>query len=422
MKRTTLLLALLAPLSIITYIDRICIAVAGPKLQAEFGITNTQLGYVLSAFLLAYGLFEIPSGALGDRFGQRKTLGRIVVWWSLFTAITGAATGLWSLVAIRFLFGMGEAGAYPNMSGAVRGWFKKEQRGRVQGFIWGFSRIGGAIAPLMVVPVMAWFGWRISFVIFGSMGLIWVACWYWLYRDPDKAQTAAAHGDEVSHGGHGRAIWGILFRSPQVWLLMAVYFCYVFGPIFFLNWMPNYLVKGRGFTTNEMAFFSSAPFVLGAIGCFVGGALCDFVGKRVGVSKGRRLVGTCSLLISAICILVAAMVSNRMVAVVVLAIGLGAMDFFLPAAWALATDLGKEHVGAVSGAMNTAGQLGGVLCINMFGIVVDRFGSYNLPLVIIAGMVFTAGLLFSRINPDRGLAKAKGTEPLSPAAPLLAQQ
>jgi MFS family permease len=166
-------LTLLVALSMITYLDRVCIAIAGPRMQADLGITPERWGWVLGAFVLSYGIFEIPSGALGDRIGQRKVLTRIVMWWSAFTSLTGAVFSYPALVAVRLLFGAGEAGAFPNMSGSIARWFAPTDQARAQGAVWAASRAGGVLAPWLVVPIMTSLGWRAVFGIFGALGLVW---------------------------------------------------------------------------------------------------------------------------------------------------------------------------------------------------------------------------------------------------------
>ena len=177
------ILTLLFFLSVIVYLDRVCISVTGKRIKADLGLSNEQFGWVLGAFALSYALFEIPTGMMGDKIGPRKVLTRVVLWWSFFTALTGAANGLISLLIIRFLFGAGEAGAYPNSSIVVSRWFPKYETGRAQAFIWAAGRIGGALAPLIVVPIAIAFGWRASFYVMGLIGVLWVGIWYLWFRD-----------------------------------------------------------------------------------------------------------------------------------------------------------------------------------------------------------------------------------------------
>ena len=183
MKKRNLVLILLTALGVITFIDRINISVASDNIMTDLGLNEAQWGWVLSAFILSYSLFQIPLGNWGDRKGQRLVLTFIVMWWSVFTGMTGAAGGFMSLVAIRFMFGIGEAGAYPNMTSAIGKWFPKRETGKAQGFIWAASRFGGALAPITVIPLMAWVGWRMTFAIFGVVGLLWGVVWLVWYKD-----------------------------------------------------------------------------------------------------------------------------------------------------------------------------------------------------------------------------------------------
>lgn len=395
-----LILALLVALSVITFLDRLCISVAGPRMQAELGIPPEQWGIVLSSFVLAYGLFEIPTGMMGDRSGQRGVLTRIVLWWSAFTALTGSIQSFVPLVVTRFLFGAGEAGAYPNMSGVVRRWFPVHERARAQGFIWGASRFGGALAPLLVVPLQKAFGWRASFWIFGMVGVVWCAVWWLYYRDEGAPHPPEAHTASASH----------MFRSPQLWLICAMYGSYAWGSWFFFSWLPTFLVKGRGFTESEMAIAASLPFLLGTVSNIAGGYISDASVRRWGLRSGRRRIGVASLVVSAGALLLAATTAERNLTVVFLTLSFAIMDLMLPSAWAICLDIGGSHSGAVSGAMNTAGQLGGFVCTLAFGYVVKYFDSYNAPLFGIAGMLLLAAFLFSRIDATKPLFPQETTQ------------
>ena len=188
MKYRHRVLALLFLLSIITYLDRVCISVAGPRMQRDLDISPEQWGWVVGVFAIAYAAFEIPSGSLGDRIGPRRVLTRIVIWWSVFTSLTGLAWSYLVLLPIRFLFGAGEAGAYPNSSASISRWFPTVERARAHGLVWMASRIGGAISPFLVVPIQQAFGWRALFYCFGFLGVIWAVVWYRWYRD-DPSQV-----------------------------------------------------------------------------------------------------------------------------------------------------------------------------------------------------------------------------------------
>lgn len=399
-------LASLVVLSVLTYLDRVCIAIAGPRMQEELGITPERWGWVLGIFAVSYGLFEIPSGALGDRLGHRRVLTRIVAWWSVFTVLTGAVSSYGMLLAIRFLFGAGEAGAFPNIAGSLGRWMPPTKRARAQGFIWAASRIGGAISPWLVVPIMAAGGWRAPFWVFGACGFAWAAAWYVWYRDPPRGGPAGALAEGPAHAG---APWGAFLRAPQFWLLLAVYWFYVWGSMFYLTWLPTYLVKGRGLTEAEMATVTALPFLLGAAGNLAGGILSDRLARDLGPRRGRGLVGSACLAVSAALILATALTPGKTAAVVLLSLGLGVIDCMLPSAWAICLDLGGNHAGALAGAMNSAGQLGGFLCTVLFGYLTRANGSYDAPLLAIAGMVAVSAVLFLGLDPTRPLDPAEAT-------------
>jgi len=409
MRKRYVVLVVLVFLSVITYIDRICIAVAGARMQAELGISPERWGWVLGAFVLGYGIFEIPTGALGDRLGQRRVLTRIVLWWSTFTALTGRVSNYFVLVATRFLFGAGEAGAYPNISGSIARWFPASERARAQGFVWAASRVGGALSPLLIVPLMAALGWRAAFYFFGAAGLVWAAVWYAWYRDNPAQQPGITPSELVEIGtesqrcGHAGVPWGRLFRSRQLWLIMAMYSCYVWGSVFYLTWFPQYLMKGRGLSEEEMGVYSSFPFVLGAGGNLVGGFLSDRLSRTHGPLVGRRLLGSVCLAVSALLLFATALTTGKTSGVILLALGFGVMDCMLPSAWAICLDVGQQYAGSVTGAMNTAGQVGGFVCSVLFGYLVKAFGSYDAPLFLIASMVLLSAVLFSLIDPTRQL-------------------
>ena len=409
MNKRRVVLLLLVSLAIITFLDRISIAAAGPRIQDALGIRPDRWGWILGAFVLAYGLFEIPTGALGDRLGQRRVLMRIVVWWSSFTCLTGAATGFNSLLITRFLFGAGEAGAYPNAAGVVARWFPAQEHARTQGAIWAASRFGEALAPLIVVPLLGAVGWRGTFWILGLIGMVWAAIWYFWFHDRPADQPGITSEElrtiteNTRAHSHESPPLHLLFRSRQMWLIVAMYFFYAWGSWFFFAWFPTYLVKGAGFTEAEMGIFSSLPFLLGTLGCLVGGVLSDRLVVRFGVKTGRRLVGCGALATSAMLLLAMSLTRSKPAIVALSSLGFGVADLMLPVAWAVCLDIGRNHTGTVTGTMNMAGQLGGFICSVLFGYVVEATGNYNTPLWIISGMVVIASVLFSRIDPTKPL-------------------
>lgn len=376
-------LALLSVLSVITFLDRNAISIAGIEITRELGFTESQFGWILAAFTLSYGLFEIPTGLWGDKVGEKKILARVVIWWSLFTTLTGLAGGFASLFVIRFMFGVGEAGAYPNTAIAIRKWFTIEERGRAQAIIWMASRIGGAITPFIVVPMQAHFGWRVTFYLLGVLGLIWVVAWWFFYQT--KPEPEIDKVESVS--------WKQMAASRSFIMLLLVYYCYASGVFFFISWLPKYLYSGRGLAQAELTYSASLPFILAAIGCLFGGAISDYLVKKIGVLWGRRLVPLLGLGLSGLAMLAATLTENNLNAVVLLALGMAFMDVTAPVAWAIATGIGKQHSGAITGAMNTAGLLGGTVASLGIGYLISWSGSYDLPVMLIGVQLLVGSLL-----------------------------
>jgi MFS transporter, ACS family, glucarate transporter len=403
-------LTLLFFLSMVTYLDRVCIAVAGPEMQKDLGLSPSQWGWVVGIFALSYAIFEIPSGALGDRIGPRKVLTRIVIWWSAFTSLTGLVSNFYLLLATRFAFGMGEAGAYPNASSSISRWFPLAERARAHGTVWMASRIGGALTPLLVVPIVAAYGWRMAFYLFGLIGVVWAVVWFWWYRDY-PAEMPGVTRDELAHIGEGSARaahqalpWARVVRSPNFWAILLMYHAYCWGSYFYVSWMPTYLRLGRGFTADEMKIYAMLPFLAGAIGNLTGGAVSDVLVRRIGLKVGRRAVAATGLAMSALCLFGTAVVDNRLLAVAFLTFGYFSMDCMLPVSWAVCVDVGKRHAGAMTGAMNTAGQFGSFLSSIAFGALVDAFGGrYDVPLILFSACLALSALIFLRIDASKPL-------------------
>ena len=295
MKYRHRVLTLLATLSVVTYLDRVCISVAGPRIQTDLHLSAQDWGLVIGAFAIAYALFEIPSGYLADRLGARVMLTRIVLWWSVFTTLTGFASKLWPLMIIRFFFGAGEAGAYPTVSTSVFRWFPAVERGRAFGVILLSSQLGGAIAPLLIVPMQVRFGWRASFYLFGIIGAAWAFGWWRWYRNrpEEKAGINADELDEIGLPVDAPPIgfpWRAMGANKSLWAIMAMAFVSFYSFYFFLFWLPMYMMRARGFTESETKL-SALPFVLGAIANLSGGYVRDAAVRRWGLKWGTRVVG-----------------------------------------------------------------------------------------------------------------------------------
>ena len=398
MKRKNVILAMLVILGMVTFLDRINISVAGSSIMHDLNLSPSEWGWVQSAFILSYGLMQIPMGALGDRFGHRKILAAIVLWWSAFTAFTGMAGGLASLLVIRFMFGIGEAGSSPCSTGVISRWFEKGEVGKAQGYVWAASRMGGALTPFVVIPVMMWVGWRSAFYLLGALGVVWAVVWYFYYRDTEIGPT---HKVEKLKHGMQEGIWKVILMNKQFWLICSMYFFYAFGSWFFFSWFPTFMELGRGFDKTELTYAVAVPFIMSMIGNIAGGHLTDKLTDRYGIKVGRKALGSTSLAVSAVCMFLAAFIPGKMAVFLFLSLCFGIFDLMLPSAWALCIDLGKHHAGTLSGAMNTAGNIGGFCCGILFGELVQQSGNYNLPLYMIAVMLIVSAVLFAFINPEK---------------------
>ena len=397
MKRKNIILTMLVLLGVVTFLDRINISVAGSSIMHDLNLSAAEWGWVQSAFILSYGLMQIPMGALGDRYGHRKILSMIVLWWSLFTAFTGMAGGLASLLVIRFMFGIGEAGSSPCSTGVISRWFEKHEVGKAQGYVWAASRMGGALTPFVVIPVMTLLGWREAFYILGALGIVWAAVWYFYYRDRQPETAKETVRQPIP--------WRTILHHKQFWIICTMYFFYAFGSWFFFSWFPTFMELGRGFAKSELTYAVAVPFIMSMIGNISGGYLTDRLTKKYGLKIGRKALGSTSLAVSAVCMFLAAFIPGKMAVFVFLSLCFGIFDLMLPSAWALCIDLGKQHAGTISGAMNTAGNLGGFFCGILFGQLVQSSGNYNLPLYMIAGMLIISAALFALINPTKPIVE-----------------
>jgi len=390
----------------ITFLDRVALSSASSNIMDNLHINTIQWGWILGMFTLAYASFEIPTGWLGDKFGGKKILIRVVVWWSLFTILTGLASGFIMLLIVRFLFGVGEAGAYPNTSIILSKWFPVLERGRAQATIWGASRIGAALTPFIVLPIQQKFSWHISFYTLGFVGLIWVLFFiFWQKEDPTQSKNISK--DELDYILANRdlpiqneiektSFWSG-FKNKNLGFLLLMYVCYAVGAYFFQSWFHTYLQKGRQIPTQQLIWASSVPYLLAALGCFMGGWLSDKACLRFGKKWGRRMVPMIGLFVSGICIICASLVNDNLTCIVLLGIGMAFMDLTAPVAWAVAMDLGGTKSGTVSGAMNSAGLLGAYLSTVVFGYLASTYG-YYLPVLLIGVFVFCGTFVWLKID------------------------
>ena len=421
MKYQHRVLGLLSLLSIITYLDRVCIAVAGPRMQDSLHISPEAWGWVTSVFFLSYSAFEIPTGMLGDRIGARRVLTRIVLWWSVFTSLTGAVSNYFVLLVVRFCFGIGEAGAYPNAAVVIGRWIPVQNRAKAWGMVWMMSQLGGAISPLLVVPIQMRFGWQASFYLFGVVGLIWGGYWYWWFRDSpaEKAGVTPAEREELGElatSKHGGLPWAVTLRSGNLWRAMAVAACYVYALAFYQSWFQTYLVKGRGFSEGDL-LLSSLPYLVGAAGNFAGGFASDGLVRRFGLKAGRRMVGVVGLVVATVSLTATILTTNNTLVLVFLSLVYGGITFQQPNLAAVCLDIGRQHAGAVLGFGNTAANAASAVSSVVFGYMVGHFGSYNAPLIPMALTLAAGTLLWLTVDPTREMYVDMRVEDPAPALP-----
>jgi MFS family permease len=421
MKYRHRVLGLLFLVSMVTYLDRVAIGYASSDIMKDLSLDERHWGWVMSIFALSYAAFEIPTGWLGDKIGPRRVLTRIVLWWSLFTSLTGAVVSFWQLLLSRFLFGAGEAGAYPNIASSISRWFPKEERARAQGVTWMASRAGGALTPFIMIPVQALLGWRVTFVLLGFIGAAWAIWWYGWYRDTPREKPEVSREELAEIGAtelakHEKLDWGMALRSSNLWLILLMYHLYCWGAYFYVSWLPTYLQRGRGFSKTEL-LWTTLPFIAGVFGNLFGGWLSDRLALRYGLRIGRVAVGASGLALSAVCMLGAGLAADRFMALGFLTIGYGFMDCMLPVSWAVCLDVGRKYAGTISGAMNMAGQIGSFLTSTLFGYVVHYFqGDYNKPLIPMAGMLLASAVIYLFINPNRQVVpESSGADRPQPA-------
>ena len=403
-------------LTAITYLDRICISAAAPYMMQDLGLSVMEMSAVFSAFTLSYSLFEIPSGWLGDVIGPRRVLMRIVVWWSVFTMATGLAQGFRSLLLVRFLFGAGEAGAFPNLSRSLSHWFPVRERGRANGVMLLGSRIGGMLsAPLALFCIAQW-GWRITFGLFGSIGIVWAVAWYAWYRDRPEDHPAITPAEvawiQQDGGPPGRYAtpWAAIFRSRNLYAIGLMYFAFGYGLYFYFTWLPTYLISVLGFSTLAGGAFAALPFLLAGIADVAGGWLTDRLSRTHGLRVGRCYLGCASFMICAGLLFGSTVIDSAIAKALLLACALASADFALSAAWAVNLDIAPNHAGVVTGWMNTLGNLGGLVGPLVVGVVVEQYQSWAIPFYITASLYVVGGLAWLVIDP---------TQPIEAATPVV---
>jgi MFS transporter, ACS family, glucarate transporter len=400
-------------LAVIQYIDRVCISQASPSITKDLSLSKEKMGWVFGAFTLAYALFEIPTGYMGDKIGPRRVLMRVVLWWSFFTAASGMVWSWVSLVVTRFMFGAGEAGCFPNLTKAFDRWLPLRERIRAQGVMWMSARWGGAATPYLVFLVLGVVNWRTAFLLFGGLGVIWVVIFRAWYRDQpcdhksvNAAELALLPPAPASPEDHLGMPWWKLVRSKSIWLLCGQYFACSYSWYFFITWFPTYLLEVHKFDLKQSALLAGLPLFVGGFGSIFGGWITPYAQQWLGgMSLTRRLTGVTGLVGAAGCLVGATFLHDPILAVVAIALASFFNDITMPASWTTCMDVGDRYVGTVSGTMNMMGNLGGFVSPIVLGYIVGRTGNWDLTFYVTAGLYLLGALCWWFLDPVTPLVK-----------------
>ena len=395
----------------ITYIDRVLLSVSAPFIEREFGFSTITMGWVLFCYSIAYAAFQIPGGWFGDKVGPRLAMTCVVIWWSVFTALTSLTWSAASMGVCLFLIGMGEAGAFPIANRALSRWMLPSERAVAQGATHAGSRLGSTLTPIMVVALVGLtaLSWRLPFLLFALVGVAWALLWHRFYRNTpaEHASVNAAELDRINRGlgtfakGKRQVPWGQILSTPQMWVLGALYFCYAYDIGVFLSWFPKYLNAARGIELKTMGFYASIPFLAGLLGDLTGGFVSDEILKRTGNLRfARRAVSVFGFWVSAVAVSLAAWVSDPLVSIAWFSLALFALELTVGVSWAVTLDVGGEFAGSVSAVMNTLGNIGAATAVAVTARLATDYG-WGSAFAVIAGLAVLAGLLMLAVRPDR---------------------
>ena len=410
-------------LAVLSYVQRVAISGAAVPISHDLHLSKQQMGLVFGAFGLAYALFEIPMGLFGDRLGVRRALTQIVLAWSAFTALTGVAWNAITLVAIRFLFGAGEAGCFPNLTRMLSAWLPPRERVTAQALMWACTRWGGAITPPLTLLCITWFGWRWAFVSFAALGLIWCAVFLVSFKDdPEEhdgvnaAERELLTESRVLTSHRAGESWLKLLLTRQVAVLVLQYFCFSYVWYFYITWLPTYLREARGQSAEHAALFAVLPLLFGGFGSMVAGILS----RRL----PRRAIAFSGFLASAVLLFAFTRIPSVAPAMVMMGLASFAGDMTMPISWDMCVEIGGPYTATVAAAMNMLGNLAGFVAPVVGGVLLQHVGAgpggWNLLIdtMVAASAVSAACWLY--LDPEAAsrdrqqkLASEIGSDPLS---------
>jgi ACS family glucarate transporter-like MFS transporter len=402
--------ALGTTLAMVTYLDRVSMGTIAPIVTKEWQLTPSQTGWIFSSFALAYAIFEIPTAKWAEKLGTKSVLTRIVLWWSAFTAATAMAFNLPSMLLVRFLFGAGEAGAWPMAARAFSSWIPRLERATIQGIFFAGAHLVGGLTPPLIGVMLFYMSWRTTFVVFGLVGLVWVAAWRkWFENDPtEHPEVDAAELAHILHGRPpdskhtvGREYWGRLFFSRNVVLLCLMYLSNSTIFYFCITWLPTYLRNRHGFDASTLGFLSGLPLLVSVPSDLFGGTLSDRLCAKYGMRVGRCYLGAVAYALTSAFLFLAASSSTPIVAAVAIATATGLTMLTLGAAWGTCIEVARNHAGVVGAVMNTSGQVASLLIPLVVGYSVEWFNNWDFPIYMLACMFLVGTVCWLLIDPHK---------------------
>ena len=400
--------------SAIAYLDRVNLSIAGQAVQKDHGLTDVQLGWVFSAFLIGYAMFQVPGGWLADRYGPRIVISAGVVWWGVFTALTalvppGLVASVALLLGTRFLLGAGEAVLFPSSNKLVSAWIPSSERGLANGLIFAGVGAGAGITPPLIIYILTYWGWHASFYASASIGLLIGLGWFLLVRDKPRSHPFASTEEvkkieagipAASHAEAPALSWRAILGSRNVWAVTASYFTFGYVTYIFFSWFFIYLSRVRGLDLKSSALYSMLPFLAMVGGALLGGWVADWITVHVSRRLGRCGVAAFGLLLASVFLALATQVESARVASIVLAGGAGAIYLSQSAFWAVTADIAGKSAGTVSGLMNMGGQLGGAVTASLTPWIAEHFG-WTASFLTAAVVCLVGSFAWGLVRPDQ---------------------
>lgn len=417
-----IVLLLICLLYLIQYSDRVNIATAASAISHDLHLSNVELGFAFSAFAYPYAIVQLFGGWLGDKVGPR----RILTWFGLTVALasvlTAFAGGLWSLAACRFLLGVGEAPSLSTATSAMSRWLPVERRGFAQGITHACSRVGSAMTPPIIAVLMALWDWRVAFVLAGVVGMLWVACWFWYFRDEPTAHKGVTKAElatlPVARDKTEKVKVPVRRLLVRMLPVTVVDFCYAWTLWVFLTWLPSFFLHSYNLNLKSSAFFTSGVFVAGILGDTLGGMFSDRVFKSTGdLKKARRNVIIFGMAGALVFLIPVLLVKDLTIVAGSLCCAFFCMELVIAPLWSVPMDIAPRFAGTASSFMNIGFGVAGVLSPLTFGFIIDRTGNWTLPFVLSIAMLIVGILVSFWMHPERPLPPEDEPE-LKPATTI----